>query len=171
MDWKDLKNIVSKAAPLLGAAIAGPAGASVGALVSKTLGTDNNPQAVANALKSGAVISGNMDAMALLKKLENQHEQKLLELSLEEAKAKLADTQHAREQNGEHWMPPVLTLVLAIMVAGMFAGILMVEMSAGVENIAYLIAGQVLTAFLTCVAFWMGTSRSSQEKNRLLRKE
>ena len=171
MDWKDLKSIVSKAAPLLGATLGGPAGATVGTLISKTLGTDNTPDAVAEVIASGELITGNMDAMKMLRQIENEHETELIKLQLEESRMLMADRQHAREQNGDHWMPAVLTIALAVMVAAMFGGILALGVPESVSSIVYMIAGQVLTAFLTCVAFWVGTSRSSQEKNRLLKKE
>ena len=52
MDWKDLKGIVGKAAPLLGTLLGGPAGGAVGALVSSVLGVDNEPDEVRKALEA-----------------------------------------------------------------------------------------------------------------------
>ena len=52
MEWKDLKGIVGNAAPLLGNLLGGPAGATVGALVSSVLGVDNSPDEVHKALEA-----------------------------------------------------------------------------------------------------------------------
>ncbi len=52
MDWKDLKGIVGKVAPLLGTLLGGPAGGAVGALVSSVLGVDNEPDEVRKALEA-----------------------------------------------------------------------------------------------------------------------
>lgn len=57
MEWKDLGNTIGKFAPLIGTVIGGPAGAAVGALVSATLGTDNDPDAVQQALVSNPDIA------------------------------------------------------------------------------------------------------------------
>ena len=38
MEWKDVANVVGKAAPILGTLLGGPAGAAVGALVASALG-------------------------------------------------------------------------------------------------------------------------------------
>ncbi len=158
MDWKDLKGIIGNIAPALGTIIAGPAGAVVGTGLARALNVDPTPAAVNRAIAT--------DPEAHLKLFEFQKDYQLAILEQE-----LADKQDARARHKDHWMPVLLTIVLALMVSGMFAGILNVEMSAGVESIAYLIAGQVLTAFLTGVSFWLGTSRSSQEKTRLMKKE
>lgn len=52
MDWKDLKGIVGKAAPLLGTLLGGPAGAAAGSLVASVLGVDNEPDEVKKALEA-----------------------------------------------------------------------------------------------------------------------
>lgn len=66
MAWKDLASTVGKIAPALGAALGGPAGGAVGALISAALGTDNNPDAIAQAMKT------NPDAAVKLAEIEKQ---------------------------------------------------------------------------------------------------
>lgn len=158
MEWKDLSKFVGGIAPAVGLALGGPAGAIVGKGLAAALGTKPTPADIEQELLQ------NKDALLKVRQFQQQ-------MGLETLKEELADTQHAREQHHDHWMPSALTIVLAVMVFSMFAGILTFEMSSAVEDIVYLIAGQVLMAFLTCVSFWMGTSRSSQEKTRLIKKE
>lgn len=77
----------------------------------------------------------------------------------------LQDVQHAREVHAHHWMPTALTFVLAIMVAGLLAGLFRSSTPPENAEVVYLIAGQLIGAFSTAVAFWLGTSRSSQVKD------
>lgn len=50
MDWKALGQSLLHAAPALGAALGGPAGAAVGELLARTLGTASTPEAVSAAI-------------------------------------------------------------------------------------------------------------------------
>lgn len=50
MDWKDIENAVAKVSPFLGTALGGPVGGAVGALISKSLGVKESPEAVLSAL-------------------------------------------------------------------------------------------------------------------------
>lgn len=52
MAWSDITDIVGKAAPILGGLLGGSAGESIGRLIATTLGVENTPEAVANALKT-----------------------------------------------------------------------------------------------------------------------
>lgn len=67
MEWKDLKGIVGKAAPVLGSLLGGPAGGTVGALVSSVLGVEDDPDEVQKALEA--------DPNLLLKLRETELEQ------------------------------------------------------------------------------------------------
>ena len=66
MDWKDIAAVVAKEAPALGAVIAGPAGAGIGALIAATLGCANTPSDVQQALLTSP------DAAVKLKTIEAQ---------------------------------------------------------------------------------------------------
>lgn len=74
--FDELINVISKASPVLGSALAGPAGAIVGALISNAVGVDvSDPKGVEQKLKDPAVMD------------------KLRELELQ-----LADLKDAREE-------------------------------------------------------------------------
>ena len=163
MKWQDLKSVIAQAAPLLATAIGGPAGAGVGSIIANALGVEDDPRSVSEAIK------GNPDALIELKRIESDNIQHLQSVTLETLQIELADTQHAREQNRGHWMPQTITMVLAFMVAGMFYAVAYGDIPKDKNEIIYLILGQVLTAFLTSVAYWIGTSRSSHDKTGLLK--
>ena len=106
MNWKSIANTVGKIAPVLGGLLGGPAGASVGTLIATTLGVENTPDAVSEALRI------NPEAAIKLAEIESNEKIKLRELLLEQAKAELAaDTQVISDVNktiqseaaSEHW--------------------------------------------------------------------
>jgi len=65
-------------------------------------------------------------------------------------------------------MPWVLTILLALMVASMGAGLFVLDTPAENREVVYLLAGQLLGAFATAIAYWLGSSRGSAEKQRVL---
>jgi hypothetical protein len=52
MEWKDLKGLIGKSAPMLGTLLGGPAGSAVGSMISSVLGVDNDPDNVKKALEA-----------------------------------------------------------------------------------------------------------------------
>lgn len=66
MRWSDVGKLLGDVAPVVGGLLGGPAGAAVGSLVSKALGTDNTPDAVAAALQDPA------NAIKIVQLQENQ---------------------------------------------------------------------------------------------------
>lgn len=109
MEWKDVSQIVGKAAPILGNLLAGQTGGIstiVGSMISSALGVANSPGAVETALKE------NPEAAIMLAKVEAEQRIKLQELSVTAANnALVADTQRIlavnatmqSEANSEHW--------------------------------------------------------------------
>ena len=84
MKWSDISGTLAKAAPLVGTLLGGPAGAAVGGLVAKALGTEAEPAAVAKALQ------GDPAALERVRKLELEHETELTRMHLEAETARLA---------------------------------------------------------------------------------
>ena len=65
-DWAAIGRKVADAAPLLGTALGGPAGAALGALVASTLGTASNPAEVMKKLQTKFVVLLNRNMVAKL---------------------------------------------------------------------------------------------------------
>lgn len=106
IDWKAVGNTAGKFAPMLGALLGGPAGASVGAMIASALGTGNTPMEVQQALVT------NPDAAVKLKEIESTRQVSLQALMVDSAKAELsAATTNAGDINrtmqaeaaSEHW--------------------------------------------------------------------
>jgi len=167
--WDKVKSLIGSAAPLIGTLIAGPAGTTVGGLLANALGVENTPVAIEKA------ITQNPEALIAIRKLESEERVTLKKLALQasaialdERKAELADTQNARAQHKDHWMPSVMTIILAVMVSGMFSALFAFEPPKAYDQVIIMTAGSVLGAFGTAVAFWLGSSRSSADKSKQL---
>jgi hypothetical protein len=89
---------------------------------------------------------------------------RIAELEADVEKAVMEDKQHARAAHRDHWMPWLLTLTLVAMVSGTVAGLLFVAVPDGNKEVLYLIVGQLIGAFVTAVAYWLGSSRGSAVK-------
>lgn len=162
MDWKAVGRTIARSAPSLGMALGGPAGGAIGGLVAAALGTPATPDAVAHA------VSADPDAAVKLRELELRHAEVLATLAAQQYEVQLADVQHARTTHRESKMPAVLTLALFGLVAGLVAALMWIPTPASNAEVIYLITGQIIGAFATAIAYWLGSSRGSAEKQRAL---
>lgn len=161
-DWKALGRKVANFAPVLGKALGGPAGGAIGAIVAQTLGTDNDPAAVAESLTKDP------EAIVKLRALENEEKANLRNHVFSMARVEVADRANARANNRGHWMPWALTIVLAVITAGLTYQLMTQAIPAGASEILYMIAGQILGSFIACVNYWVGSSRGSAEKAAMM---
>ena len=107
LEWKDIADVVGKAAPMLGALIGGPGGIAVGALISSALGVGNTPSEVSQALLT------NPDAAIKLKEIESKRQvdlQTILmqaegnRLSADTAAIQAVNATMQAEAKSEHWL-------------------------------------------------------------------
>lgn len=139
--WNDVKLRVVDL-PIIYTLLDTPSGCG---LVASTLGVDNNEENVLEKLIKEP------ESKELLRKLEND----LLVIK--------APSKHAG-----HWMPSVLTIILALMVSGMFLALFLIPPSEAYAQVLIMIAGTILGAFSTAVAFWLGSSQGSWEKQKTI---
>ncbi len=154
MKWADIANKIGPFAPALAGALAGPAGpvvAMAGNMIARRLGVAATPRAIATAIAS-----------------QPDAEEKLTEADLEMARIYTADVQDAREAHKGHWMPPVLTLMLGLMMAALGYMLFSHEIPATNRDMANIAFGSLLTAFGTAVSYWLGSSRGSAEKQQTI---
>lgn len=162
MKWSDIASAIGKAAPLVGSVIGGPAGAGIGALVASALGVENTPEAVHAAL-------GNPDALVKLKQLESDERKHLLEMQLSTLQAELGDTQNARGVHSDSIMPAVVTMGLTAICGLLLYSLLYVEIPEQNRDILVQSLGTVFGFWGASIAYWVGTTRSSQLKTEILR--
>ena len=99
------------------------------------------------------------DQLLAIKKVDNQH-------AVEMARLELGDDQDARFQNKHSIMPMLLCCYLTIAVTGFVVGLMMLTIPDGNVRLIDMMFGSVLTAWLSSVAYWVGTTRSSAEKSK-----
>lgn len=162
MKWSDITNAVGKAAPLIGAVLGGPAGGSVGALVASALGVENTPEAVQAAL-------GNPDNLVKLKELESNERQHFLSMQVETLRIELADTQNARAAHNNSYMPAIVTALLTLLCGTMLYSLLFIEIPESNRDLLIQSFGTVLGFWGASIAYWVGTTRSSQDKTNIIR--
>lgn len=160
MKWKDLGKKIGKFAPLLGSVIGVPGGAAIGSLVASALGVEDDPAQIDQA------ISRDPEAVLKLQALQNQHMQKLQEISLDTLKAELSDKANARENHKHSKMPAIITMMLTAMVAGLLYAIFKENLPEAHTNLSMMMFGQVFTLWGASITYWVGTTRSSAEKDR-----
>jgi hypothetical protein len=180
MTWKDIADFVKKGAPLLGSALAGPAGGAVGGLVASLFGGNSeDPEKLLTLMQSDP------EALTKLKELELKHRERLEELSLEaakitleESKAYLADTQSARQRETAivqtTGKKDVNLYILAWVVVGGFfllTGLMMLipELDGRSNNaMVNTMFGGLVSGFATVLGYFFGSSKGSTDKTQLL---
>lgn len=172
MNWSDVGNAIAKAAPTLGAALGGPAGAAVGVLISQALGVNNSPQDVMRNLER--------DPNAQLKLIEfqNTHEIELQKIALQVVQTESADRDSARTHNTENIKSgdKTTTRIACAIVGGFFltlGGLFWIALRPGEvtdKDVLILLLGQLAAKFSTVVDFYFGGSSVEKFKQLAVNK-
>ncbi len=176
MDWKDIGKGVAKTLPLIGSVLMGPAGGAAGTLIAAALGVDDEPTAVAEAIRKDP------EAALKLRDLELRHKKRWEELrlkgealALEERKAILQDKANARRREIElvkagDRKGAAMTHVVALLVIAGFLGALaaLLFTAADPGEAGLLLIGQLSTAFGVAVAYYLGSSLGSKAKDAMI---
>lgn len=114
-----------------------------------------------------------LELKAMQQELENQAarieaEREARQLQHEETLSgqHLADVQQARQQHRDHWMPSALTLALFVMMSGVTWALFNWGIPDSNRDLVVYIGGQIAGFFATAVGYWLGSSRSSKEKDQ-----
>lgn len=169
--WDKIRGYVSKSAPLLGTLVGGPAGGTIGSLISSALGVEDTPDAIEHELRT------NPEAALKLKELELNHKEKFQELTLEETKAHLADTQNARQAEVERLKAGAsnkfMYYLAGAIVIGFFAIVCALFFKAipeGSRDVAYILLGTLAAEFGQVVRYFFGSSKGSSDKTAMIMK-
>lgn len=169
MDWKDVGNIVSKAAPILGAILGGPVGAAAGgalSLAASALGVDATPEAVMQAVKDDP------DALIRLRELEVQERATLLQWQTAQIQAEVEDRKSARQASvdgGDRMRLFWMSLFLFCVAFGLEGAVLFLGFADGISGeLVGRVMGTVDTLAVMVGTFWYGTTRSTQNSETML---
>lgn len=170
MDWSKVKSAIGTIAPWIAGTLGSPvAGVGVKVLCDALgMGTQATPEATMAALAGASP-----DQLLALKQADLAHQEMMVKLgydSLDKLEATAAgDRASARQMQiatPSMW-PGILSAVVTV---GFFATV--GAMMAGIDptdNQAFLIMlGSLGTGWTTVLAFWFGTTKSSNDKNALL---
>jgi hypothetical protein len=171
-----MQDFLKTIAPWLGAAATGGIPALAGMAVSKiaeVMGLDGSPTAesVMNALKGATP-----EQMLMLKKADQDFEAKMKELGFKhiETLAKIdADDRNSarqREMTVRDGMPAILGLLITFGFFGILAWMLAYGIPPNGGEALLIMLGSLGTAWISVVAYYFGSSSSSQKKTDLLAK-
>ncbi len=173
--WGSIKNIVGKVAPVLGNAILPGIGGVAGSLLAEVLGVDNEAEAIKTALQNATP-----EQIVRIKELENAHQEKLLEIAIQQDKMYLADVQSARSREVDIVKATggkdINLYVLAWVIMGGFLGLILAliffQFSYGKvlqsDPLITLLLGSLATDAGMVVGYFFGSSKSSADKTEAL---
>ncbi len=159
MKWSELGEKIAGFAPLLGAAVGGPAGGAIGSLVASAFGSENEPEAIM------AAINANPEAALKLKTIELDNKTELQRIALETAKAEIADKQNARKENKHSKMPAILSVSLSLIIVAITHLLFYTEVPEGSKDVLFMLLGVVVKEWGGAMQYWFGTTRSSANKD------
>lgn len=163
MDWKDVGKALGKVSPLIGSVLGGPAGGAVGTLVASALGVEDDPKSVSQAIKKDP------QAAEKIRKLELEAEADIRRFHLNTLEIELKDVQDARKNHQHSKMPAIICVAITIMVACGACLLFTIDIPEDNQEIAYLLFGTLLAKWGDSIAYWVGTTRSSAEKTRIIK--
>lgn len=163
MSWLDK---LKQYAPDIAMAIAS-GGASLPALAMRAV-SDAIPGVEIKTKKQmiDAVNSASPDEMFALQESNNSFKIQMKQLSNDLTATELADVKDARQQHKHSMMPAAICIVLTALVAGAGYMLMTTSIPEGNQEIAYMLFGQVTALWGASVTYWVGTTRSSAEKDR-----
>lgn len=160
-------DLLKTLAPTIASALLGPMGGIAVAALGKIIGVDNaTVDTVSKAFTDGKITP---DQLAEIKKLELEYQNEEKERGFKYSELEFKDRDSARNmQIATHSSTPTaLTYLITVGFFGVLGA--MLYDSAVVNSPPILIMlGTLGTAWTGCVAFWFGTSQSSQNKDKLL---
>ena len=172
MDWSSIGKLLGVAAPIVGTALGGPAGAAVGGLIAEMLGVDSEPDAVANAIKADPNIVVKLKQLEVdAQKLHYDAVDKERLAELEATRLQLADVLNARGRQVEHekvtGKSDVNLYVLAwVIIIGFFALIgmtMFIEIKDSTGTV-FMLMGTLSAGFGAVIQYFFGSSKSSSDK-------
>ena len=154
---------IGSIAPTIASCLGGPlAGLAVEA-VSKAIGVD--PNQVQDTINSGKLTA---DQIASIQAAEVQLKLKAQEMGLNFEELAVQDRKSAREMQTttKSWIPPLLAILVTLGFFGILAGMMTGKVTS--SEALMIMLGSLGTVWTGIIAFYFGSSASSQNKDALL---
>jgi hypothetical protein len=109
--------------------------------------------------------SASPEIMLKIKQSNNSFKIRMVELGNELTATELGDVQHARENNKHSIMPALICGFLSVSVVAFASALFVLTIPEGNVRLIDTLFGSFLTAWLGSVTYWIGTTRSSANKD------
>jgi hypothetical protein len=161
MDWLDK---LKEYAPSIASAVLS-GGATLPQLAFKAI-SDATGQDVQNEDDLAAYVgSASPETMLKIKQANNAFKIRMRELDVELEESELKNQEHAREQHKHSIMPAAVTIGMTAIVAGLFSALFTKMIPEGNSEVFYLLTGQASALWGASITYWVGTTRSSANKD------
>lgn len=165
MDWLDkLKDY----APDIAAAVLS-GGATLPQLAMKAIADATGKDITDEQSLASFVGDASPEIMLKVKQANNSFTIRMRELDNELLASELNDKQDARRNNKHSKMPAIICCYMTVCLTAFAAALLFVDIPEANQRILDLLFGSYLTAWLSSIAYWVGTTRSSAEKNQAIK--
>lgn len=162
MSWL---NKLKEYAPDIAAAVLS-GGATLPQLALKAV-SDATGQTVSNEDElSSMVNSASPETMLKIKQAGNSFKIRMRELDVELDQAELKDLANARENHKHSLMPAIICIGLTVLVGAGAGALFTLDIPEGNTEITYLLFGTMLAKWGDSIAYWVGTTRSSANKDK-----
>jgi hypothetical protein len=157
MDW------LTQIAPTIATALGGPLAGMAVAAVSKAIGV--SPEEVQNVISAGKL---DANQVAAIQQAELELKKQAQQMNLDFAKLANDDRKSARDMQSvtKSFIPPVLALLVTLGFFGILIGLM--TKAFATSDALMLMLGSLGTAWTGIIAFYFGSSASSQNKDALL---
>lgn len=178
--WEEISKTVGTVAPMLGtllAPVTGGASIAISAMVSSALGVDNNPQAVAEALRSPEALEKLKQLELREKEILNKHILELAKLENEKYKTSHSTYQLKSEMADNIAKDiikrnlPIIAVLVVVNVALVYYMKNEATLIAIASNIIGITIGNLFAERQAIVNFFFGSSIGSKEKDKRIYNE
>jgi hypothetical protein len=163
MSWK---KALATVAPVLATALGSPlAGGAIKYLSNQLLGDESAPIEDLEQI----INTASPEKLAEIKRLDDQYKLEMEKIGIDVFALEVKDRESARASHKDHPMPMVICLLLTLLVAIGAYGLMTIVVPEQNANIVFMLFGQIVTAWGSSIAYWVGTTKSSSDKTKLIR--
>jgi hypothetical protein len=168
MDWNKIaKGLATAGLPTLGSALAGPAGAQVGALIARRIGAaESDPAVIAQAIEADPetmIALRQLDAE--MAKEEHAHIERVLVAEEAATAADQVRVATVRPETMGHWLTPILSVGILTLFAAFGAALFFVEPPSSNRDMVNIFLGALFGFAGAAVTYWLGSSRGSADRS------
>ena len=154
---------IEQLAPTIASCLGGPLAGMAVEAISKAIGVD--PNAVQDTINSGKLTA---EQIASIQQAEIALKAKAQEMNLDFEQLAVQDRKSARDMQvtTKSWIPPLIAIIITLGFFGILAGMMTGRVTS--SEALMIMLGSLGTAWTGIIAFYFGSSASSQAKDQLI---